>query len=114
MALQSNGTVPPELDAGIVRVIEAFDEIVRPEGGSVSFIALEGGKLQVAYVAGVNEECPTCVMEPDALGLMMHDMLRDTQRDSSNDGAQSIDEVVVHTVSSGRRVGERDGHVDPG
>lgn len=101
MALQSNGAVKPALDAGIVRVIEAFDEIVRPEGGSVSFIALEGGKLRVAYVAGVNEECPTCVMEPDALGIMMYDMLRDTRRDSQRDGAQQIDEVVVHTATSG-------------
>jgi len=101
MALQANGAVQAVLDAEIVRVIEAFDEIVRPEGGSVSFIALEGGKLRVAYVAGVNEECPTCVMEPDALGLMMHDMLRDTQRDALQGGAQPIEEVVVHTVTPG-------------
>lgn len=105
MTLQSNGAVQPALDAGIVRVIEAFDEIVRPEGGSVSFMALEGGKLRVAYVAGVNEECPTCVMEPEALGLMMHDMLRDTQRDALQGGAQPIEEVVVHTVKSGAGVG---------
>ncbi len=105
MALQANGAVHPALDAGIVRVIEAFDEIVRPEGGSVSFMALEGGKLRVAYVAGVNEECPTCVMEPEALGLMMHDMLRDTQRDALQGGAQPIEEVVVHTVKSGAGVG---------
>ena len=35
----------------------------------------------------VKRDCPTCVMEPDALGLMMHDMLRDH--------APQIDEVVV-------------------
>ena len=62
MTTQTNGplrdTAPPE----IFRVIEAFDEIVRPEGGSVSFVAVEGGKLRVAYAAGVNEGCPTCVM----------------------------------------------------
>ena len=101
MAPQANGAVHSTLDAGIVRVIEAFDEIVRPEGGHVSFIALEGGKLRVAYVAGVNEECPTCVMEPDALGLMMHDMLRDSQQG----GAHQIEEVVVHSVTPGTSAG---------
>jgi Fe-S cluster biogenesis protein NfuA len=90
LATQTNGAVQSALDAGIVRVIEAFDEIVRPEGGSVSFVALDGGKLRVAYVAGVNEDCPTCVMEPDALGHMMHDMLRDQ--------APEIEEVVVHVA----------------
>ncbi len=101
MAAQTNGAVQSTLDAGILRVIEAFDEIVRPEGGHVSFLALEGGKLRVAYVAGVNEECPTCVMEPDALGLMMHDMLRDTLQD----GALQIEEVVVHTATPGTGAG---------
>ena len=101
MAPLTNGAVRPVLDAGIVRVIEAFDEIVRPEGGSVSFIALDGGTLRVAYVAGVNPECPTCIMEPDALGLMMLDMLRDSPRDSLQHGAQQIEEVVVHTATSG-------------
>ncbi len=101
MAAQTNGAVRSTLDAGILRVIEAFDEIVRPEGGHVSFLALEGGKLRVAYVAGVNEECPTCVMEPDALGLMMHDMLRDTLQD----GALQIEEVVVHTATPGTGAG---------
>lgn len=95
MTTQTNGqlrdTAPPE----IFRVIEAFDEIVRPEGGSVSFVAVEGGKLRVAYAAGVNEACPTCVMEPDALGLMMHDMLREQ--------APEIEEVVVDVAATGQR-----------
>ncbi len=101
MAAQTNGAVQSTLDAGILRVIEAFDEIVRPEGGHVSFIALDGRKLRVAYVLGVNEACPTCVMEPDALGLMMHDMLRDTLQD----GALQIEEVVVHTATPGTGAG---------
>jgi Fe-S cluster biogenesis protein NfuA len=90
MTTQLNGPVRTTLDPEIVRVIEAFDEIVRPEGGQVSFLAVEDGKLRVVYQAGVNEACPTCVMEPDALGLMMHDMLRDH--------APQIDEVVVHVA----------------
>jgi Fe-S cluster biogenesis protein NfuA len=92
MAAQLNGAVGAPIDPEIVRVIEAFDEIVRPEGGSVSFLAIEDGRLRVAYRAGVNEGCPTCVMEPDALGLMMHDMLRDH--------ALQIEEVVVHVARS--------------
>ena len=43
----------------------------------MSFLSLDGPTLRVAYVAGTNEACPTCVMEPDALGQMMLDMLRD-------------------------------------
>ncbi len=93
MTALTNGQVRDTLEPEIVRVIEAFDEIVRPEGGSVSFVAIEGGQLRVAYVAGVNEDCPTCVMEPDALGLMMHDMLRDH--------ALGIDEVVVDVATPG-------------
>jgi hypothetical protein len=95
MPTQTNGAIQPALDVGIARVIEAFDEIVRPEGGRVSFLALDDGKLRVAYLAGVNEECPTCVMEPDALGLMMHDMLRDILREN----AEEIEEVVVHSAA---------------
>jgi Fe-S cluster biogenesis protein NfuA len=93
MTAQTNGRVRDTLEPEIVRVIEAFDEIVRPEGGSVSLVAIEGRKLRVAYVAGVNEDCPTCVMEPDALGLMMHDMLREH--------APEIEEVVVVVATPG-------------
>ena len=32
--------------------------------------------LRVSYRPGVNEECAECVMEPEALGAMMHDMLK--------------------------------------
>lgn len=78
------------LQEGIARVIASFDEIVRSDGGSVAFVAREGSKLRVAYRAGANEDCPTCVMEPDALGLMMHDMLRDH--------APEIEEVLVDVV----------------
>lgn len=80
------------MNPGIARVIEAFDEIVRGDGGQVVFGALEGGRLRVAYAAGENPDCPTCVMEPDALGLMMHDMLREH--------APEIEEVVVDVVAA--------------
>lgn len=78
--------------AGIDRVIEAFDEIVRSDGGGVSFVAVDDATLRVAYRIGHNEDCPTCVMEPDALGLMMHDMLREH--------APEIAEVRVEVVEA--------------
>ena len=87
MTAQANEAVQAEIGPGSARVIEAFDEIVRSDGGNVSFVAIEGAKLRVAYATGVNQDCPTCVMEPDALGLMMHDMLREH--------APEIEEVVV-------------------
>ena len=91
MTAQANEAVQAEIGPGIARVIEAFDEIVRSDGGNVSFVAIEGAKLRVAYATGVNQDCPTCVMEPDALGLMMHDMLRDH--------APEIEEVVVDVAN---------------
>lgn len=78
------------LEDGIARVIASFDEIVRSDGGSVAFVARDGSRLRVSYRAGVNEDCPTCVMEPDALGSMMQDMLRDH--------APEIREVLVEVV----------------
>ncbi len=79
-------------NAGIDRVIETFDEIVRSDGGSVSFVAIEEATLRIAYYIGHNEDCPTCVMEPDALGLMLHDMLREH--------APEIAEVRVDVVDA--------------
>lgn len=89
MTARMNGaaTADAASDVGIAQVIEAFDGIVRPDGGSVRFVAVEGKTLRVAYSAGVNEDCPTCVMEPDALGQMMLDMLREH--------APAIESVVV-------------------
>ena len=63
----ANGAVGADADEAIARVIEAFDGIVQPDGGRVSFVAIEGARLRVAYAPGVNADCPTCVMEPDAL-----------------------------------------------
>ena len=57
------------------QVVEQFNEIVKPEGGSVTLLSDAEGVLRVRYVPGVNEECAECVMEPDALGAMMKDMI---------------------------------------
>lgn len=63
------------MSASVRQVVEQFDEIVKPEGGSVTLLSDEGGVLRVRYVPGVNEECAECVMEPEALGAMMKDMV---------------------------------------
>jgi len=57
------------------QVVEQFNEIVKPEGGSITLLSDANGVLRVRYVPGVNEECAECVMEPDALGAMMKDMI---------------------------------------
>ena len=58
------------------RVVEQFNEIVKPDGGSVTFVSVDGGVLRVRYAPGRNEECETCVLEPDSLAAMMKDMVR--------------------------------------
>lgn len=78
----------------VVKVVESFDEMVRPEGGRVSLVAVEGGTLRVAYTKGHNEQCETCVFEPGALAQLMQDTVKDHD--------PSIVEVVVEEVQSGR------------
>jgi Fe-S cluster biogenesis protein NfuA len=78
------------MSTGIEAVVQTFDEIVKPEGGSIKVLAVEGERLRVAYAAGVNEDCPQCVMEPEALGAMMQDMLKQH--------APEITEVVVESA----------------
>ncbi|MCH2170794.1 NifU family protein [Myxococcota bacterium] len=78
---------------GVDAVVETFDEIVKPDGGSVKLVAVEGSTLRIHYAPGVNEECATCVMEPEALAGMMEDMLKQHE--------PSIDSVVVETPKEG-------------
>ena len=56
-------------------VVQQFNEIVKPDGGSVTFVSADEGVLRVRYAPGTNEECETCVMAPDALAGMMKDMV---------------------------------------
>lgn len=63
------------MSEGTRQVVLQFDEIVKPEGGRVTFLSDDGGILRVRYVPGVNEACAECVMEPEALGAMMKDMV---------------------------------------
>ncbi len=57
------------------QVVSQFNEIVKPDGGSVSFISADDGVLRIRYAPGKNDECETCVMTPDALAGMMKDMV---------------------------------------
>ena len=62
---------------GAALVVEHFDEIVRPDGGTVRLLAREGDTLRVGYRPGTNEACETCVISPEQLAEMMRDLLRD-------------------------------------
>ena len=57
------------------QVVSQFNEIVKPDGGSVRFVSADGGVLRVQYAPGANDECEACVMSPDALAGMMKDMV---------------------------------------
>ncbi len=57
------------------QVVSQFNEIVKPDGGSVSFVSSDEGILRVRYSPGNHEECEACVMTPDALAGMMKDMV---------------------------------------
>ena len=77
------------MTTGVNTVVEAFDEIVRPDGGHVRMLAVEGPLLRVHYEPGVNEECASCAIEADALSGMMREMLAEH--------APDITSVVVET-----------------
>ena len=77
--------------SGAELVVEHFDEIVKPDGGSVRLLAREGSTLRVAYSPGVNEECTTCVIPAAQLGEMMRDLMRDH--------APEIQDVLVEEIA---------------
>ncbi|MBJ20691.1 MAG: NifU family protein [bacterium] len=62
-------------DGVVDQVVSQFNEIVKPDGGSVSFVSANDGILRVRYAPGKNEECETCVMTPEALAGMIKDMV---------------------------------------
>ena len=70
-------------------VVEHFNEIVKPDGGSVELLGVEGAAVRVAYTPGVNEECETCVIRAEDLA----DMLRETLKQHD----PSVEQVVVET-----------------
>ena len=57
------------------QVVAQFNEIVKPDGGAVTFVSADDGVLRVHYAPGENEACKTCVMSADALSGMIKDMV---------------------------------------
>jgi len=62
---------------GAKRVVAHFDEIVKPDGGSVRLLGREGATLRVGYKPGSNEACESCVISAEQLSEMMRDLLCD-------------------------------------
>jgi len=77
------------MSAGAEQVVEQFNEIVKPDGGSVTFVSATDGVLRVQYAPGSNEECETCVMTADALAGMMKDMVTSLDPSITNVEVQS-------------------------
>ena len=57
------------------RVVEEFQAIVRPDGGSVELLAVDGETLRVAYRPGHSEQCASCVISAENLRDMLLDVL---------------------------------------
>lgn len=79
------------MSAGIEQVVAHFDEIVKPDGGSVKVLSREGGTLRVAYSPGVNEECATCVIPGPDLANMMRELVR--EQDASIEEVEVVEEA---------------------
>ncbi len=65
------------MTSGAQLVVEQFAEIVRPDGGWLELVAIEGDLLRVAYQPGVNEQCDSCVMGAEELGEMLRAAVAD-------------------------------------
>ena len=63
------------MSEAVERVLKEFGEIVRPDGGSLELIAVEGETLRIAYRPGHNEQCASCVISPENLRDMLLDVL---------------------------------------
>ena len=80
------------MSSGAELVVEHFDTIVKPDGGSVRLIARDGSRLRVAYQPGTNEQCATCVIPTEQLAEMMRELVREQD--------PTIDEIIVEEASS--------------
>ena len=65
------------MSAGAQLVVEPFAEIVRPDGGELRLVAVQGDLLPVASRPGVNEQCETCVMGPEEFVEMLRSAVAD-------------------------------------
>ena len=65
------------MDPRIAFVLENMRMVVEDnEGAVVEFVSFENGVLTVRYEEGTNEECPECVMPPDAFRELLLDALK--------------------------------------
>ena len=67
-----------EYNAEINEVIDAMNELVARDGGSISVLGYEEGaaRLQLEYDTGSNAECNTCLITPDTLRDFVKEGLR--------------------------------------
>ncbi|MEE9284508.1 MAG: hypothetical protein V3V35_02145 [Dehalococcoidia bacterium] len=63
------------MSAGARMVVEHFSRMVAPDGGVIELLGIEANTLRVRYTPGVNEECPTCVVDPLDLRELMKEAL---------------------------------------
>jgi len=63
------------MSEGVQLVMEQFQEIVRPDGGSLELLGIDGDTLRIAYRPGHNEHCAECVITPENLRDMLLDVL---------------------------------------
>jgi Fe-S cluster biogenesis protein NfuA len=52
-------------------VVEQFRRMVQPDGGSIELVTVEGGIMKIRYNPGKNEECESCVLNPEDLCELM-------------------------------------------
>ena len=79
------------MNAGVEAVVAHFDEIVKPDGGSVKLLGQDGTTLRVAYNPGVNEECATCVIPGPDLANMMKELVR--EKDTTIQNIEVVEEA---------------------
>lgn len=65
------------MSEGVRFVVEQLAEVVRPDGGSLELLSIDGDTLRVAYHAGVNERCATCVLSAEQVGEMLRAAIRE-------------------------------------
>jgi Fe-S cluster biogenesis protein NfuA len=63
------------IDPGVQTVLENVETIVASEGGTLEFISIDNGELNVKYTKGINEECPECVPDHTMVKMMMESSL---------------------------------------
>ena len=52
-------------------VVGQFQQIVSGDGGRLELLSEADGVVSVRYAPGHNDQCATCVLEPDDLQIML-------------------------------------------